>query len=116
MLIGATGISFPNVNDDTVIIKPSYSLQIKPISFFTSNKNQSLIEDRLEAFKKDKNVFEQFHLNNYYIIYDPKRSVNDNLCIVKANDGHEAFKLIQLINPLNGFPYPLPTDRNYYKI
>lgn len=47
-----------------------YALQIKPISFFRSNKNVSLIEDRANAFVKKDKCYQTYNINTYYIIYD----------------------------------------------
>lgn len=47
-----------------------YALQIKPISFFRSNKNISLIKDRAHAFIKRYKCFQKYGINTYYIVYD----------------------------------------------
>lgn len=66
-------------------------VQIKPLSFFLGNRNQSLIQDRIKAIKKEKKAEQQFKVPLVYIIYKDDK-------LIKNNKGNIAHRLLNLIN------------------
>lgn len=72
-----------------------FALQVKPVSFFNGNNNESLIKDRAYAFIKEKKCFHNLNLHTYYMIYD---IINDKSCRIYMNGDKKLFKLETLCN------------------
>lgn len=100
------GIDFKVYKDG----KLSFVIQIKPKSFFIGHNNQSLIEDRINAFNKEGMVKSKLGINTYYMIY--VADDNGNVQWLMEN-GKMCFELKRLCNKTNGFPYTLPTETIY---
>lgn len=100
------GIDFKVYKDG----KLSFVIQIKPKSFFIGHNNQSLIEDRINAFHKEGMVKSKLGINTYYMIY--VADDNGNVQWLMEN-GKMCFELKRLCNKTNGFPYTLPTETIY---
>ena len=64
------GIDFKVYSKDKLM----FILQIKPMSFFTGNSNKSLIEDRINAFHKERLCNDMFGCKVYYMAYQ----INNN--------------------------------------
>lgn len=95
------GIDFKVFKEGKLI----FVIQVKPISFFIGNKNQSLINDRKNAFKKEALVREKFNVPTYYMIY----SVEENGGVKWLCENNKLlFDLHRLCNEKNGLPYCLP--------
>lgn len=90
--------------------KLSFVLQVKPISFFLGWSNQSLIEDRIGAFKKEQLVRECFNVSTYYMVY--KIDDDGNVQWLSEN-GKMCFELKRLCNKDNGLPHILPHETIY---
>lgn len=73
--------------------KQKFAIQIKPLSFFKGNKNESLINDRISAFVKEQKCYEKYHMKIYYIVYD---ILKDSKFKLLKNDDKILFRLAQL--------------------
>ena len=60
------GIDFKISKDD----KLQYLIQVKPSTFFKGVRNESLINDRKNCFKKEKKSIEKYKVPTLYMIYD----------------------------------------------
>lgn len=60
------GIDFKISKDD----KLQYLIQVKPHTFFIGNRNESLINDRKNCFKKERKSIEKYKVPTLYMIYD----------------------------------------------
>ena len=100
------GIDFKVYKDGNL----SFVIQIKPKSFFLGHNNQSLIEDRINAFHKEEMVKNKLGVNTYYMIYVADDDGNVQWLM---ENGRMCFELKRLCNKTNGFPYTLPTETIY---
>lgn len=91
------GIDFKVFKDNIL----TFVIQVKPISFFTGIHNQSLIEDRLNAFTKVRNVLKLYNVPTYFMIYRINTEGNVEWLIENSK---LCFTLERLINKTNGHP------------
>lgn len=91
------GIDFKVFKDNQL----SFVLQIKPISFFRGINNLSLIEDRKNAFEKERNTLQKLNVPTYYMVY---KTHNNGVVSWLSEHNKLCFKLSSLCNENTGFP------------
>lgn len=69
-------------------------IQVKPISFFMGNSNQSLLNDRLLAIKKYKKALDKFGLHTIYCVYKKEGNKVEWLTNEKGGLGHKLNSLL----------------------
>ena len=90
----------------------SFTVQIKPISFFRGDKNLSLIEDRKKAFNNDERIMKCFNVIPYYIVYE---KVKDSVTFLYKDKNKMAFRLGELCESNGNSKWSkLKTDKRFY--
>lgn len=90
----------------------SFTVQIKPISFFHGDKNLSLIEDRKKAFNNDERIMKCFNVIPYYIVYE---KVKDSVTFLYKDKNKMAFRLGELCESNGNSKWSkLKTDKRFY--
>ena len=65
-----------------------FAVQVKPLTFFLGNSNQSLINDRIGAHKKVEKCLKKYGKKTYYVVYSPQTNT-----FLKKENGKFAFRL-----------------------
>lgn len=106
----------PNGDEDALLAidfkvkkgdKLIFLLQIKPISFFRGNKNESLIEDRKYAFEKIRKCRKIFNVPTFYMVY---KSNDDGTVKWLTENNKLCFKLDRLCDEQTGLVKEIPNE------
>lgn len=98
---GYSGVS-PTLEEDTEFAidlkvynenKHLFNLQVKPDTFFKGNTNQSLIRDRISAFKKDLKAKNKYGVPTLYLVYSKETG-----SFIHNPKGKYLFRLTDLVN------------------
>lgn len=85
-----------------------YLMQVKPVSFITSNNNDTR-DDRMEAFRKHECGHKKYpNIPYYYLVYD----ASNGLWIINKEKGRCLFEYGELVNP---FGRPVKTKNELIK-
>ena len=104
------GIDIAVSNNDN-----KFYIQVKPISFFLSKKEDTQ-QDRISCCRKREKVMEMEGLDTYYMIYEMRSNIDELKWVIKDN-GKKLFKISDLFsydkNDISGtiINYVLPKKR-----
>lgn len=65
-----------------------FAVQVKPLTFFLGNSNQSLINDRIGAHKKVEKCLKKYGKKTFYVVYSQQTNT-----FLKKKNGKFAFRL-----------------------
>lgn len=89
-------------------------LQVKPNTFFKESKNESLIQDRINAIKKEKKLKEvDSNAIIEYVIYDRDALFSKGIVLIAKKDGKTKFKINDLILDDGSLKFDIIKDFTY---